>query len=85
MRCPNCRCEIGRQTICPYCGQVIQADPQRIYEMQTLQVQGSATQNMQNRIYRHVNNVETTSKLILILMVGLFVLQVLTLVVVMLK
>ena len=29
MKCPNCRCEIGSQPVCPYCGRVIYQTAQR--------------------------------------------------------
>lgn len=47
--------------------------------MQTTPVQSPSTQSMLNRIYRHINNLEIRNKLIVVLMAGMFALQILTL------
>lgn len=65
MKCPNCRCEIGSQPVCPYCGRVIYQTAQRGWGEYAPQLRalGSA--------------VELRSRLTVILLGGIFVMQIL--------
>lgn len=75
MKCPNCRCEIGSQPVCPYCGRVIYQTAQRGWGEYAPQLRalGSAV----DRVQRSVSAVELRSQLTVILLGGIFVMQIL--------
>ena len=66
MRCPKCRCEVGSQKMCPYCGTPMETPEQRIY------VQGAESLNKMNRSIRGLDSAvkEESRKLNILLVVS---------------
>lgn len=95
MRCPNCRSEIGVQPVCPYCGvrtsvpsqQQNRAQPIKsgYREKTTLPVQVSGIQSTLTRINRRLNRLEQNGKIRTVLLAGIFGLQILTMLILLLK
>lgn len=95
MKCPNCRSEIGVQPICPYCGvqtnvpSQLRDRPQTAKygyrEETTLPVQGSGLQSALSRIQRRLNRLEQNGKIRTVLLAGIFGLQILTMLFLLLK
>jgi len=78
MRCPKCRCEVGSQKMCPYCGAPMETPELRLSSQGT---------NMLNKMYRSVRNLENISReqdrklnILLVLSCGNLVLTVLALI-----
>lgn len=99
MTCPNCRCEIGNLTVCPYCGARQRSvrttpvtrpnQPGTVTPVQTRTP--APTKNVQTRpVYRseqsggranrHMSNIDTWSLMCVILLAGIFVMELLQLV-----
>ena len=76
MKCPNCRCEIGNQPTCPYCGRVIYQTIRRASEDNGTS-QFRVLQSALNRLHRSLTAIELRSRLAVILLTGIFVLQIL--------
>lgn len=86
MKCPNCRCEIGNLTTCPYCGAVLyrrgavppttgvrtQAVTSPV-ETRTMEAPPRLRQD--TRRDRHLNNLDTWGLLCAILLGGIFALE----------
>lgn len=53
MRCPKCRCEVGSQKMCPYCGAQMETPEQRLFARGADSV---------NRLYRYVRSLDGTVK-----------------------
>lgn len=53
MRCPRCRCEVGSQKMCPYCGAPMQVSEQ------LLSAQGATTLN---KIYRYIRSMDSIAR-----------------------
>lgn len=85
MRCPNCRCEIGNLKTCPYCGNVMYATPptnkvgytQMVDRRPVSSPTRSAISNLERRKERHLANLDTWGLLSVVLLGGIFVLQLL--------
>lgn len=75
MKCPNCRCEIGSQPVCPYCGKVMNQTVQSCRGEYAPQLR--ALGNAVDRLRRSVSAVELRSRLTVILLGGIFVMQIL--------
>lgn len=53
MRCPKCRCEVGSQKMCPYCGAQMETPEQRLF------ARGA---DSLGKIYRYVRSLDSTVK-----------------------
>lgn len=95
MKCPNCRCEIGNLMTCPYCGAILyrRADttqPSGIVSPRTTQPVKPATtrpissERYEQRRERHLTNLDTAGLLCVVLLSGIFVLELLQLFVILL-
>lgn len=94
MKCPNCRCEIGNLTTCPYCGVTLYRRPRStstapVRVPPTRQVQsrqvppsynGQRSQSTPRRS-DDLSNLELYGLLSVVLLCGIFVLEVLQLVI----
>jgi len=91
MRCPKCRCEVGNQSVCPYCGATVYMgtatwDMNTFQNRATVPVPGSAKVPLESRgTERKLRNLETKVNLLLVLQTGTFVLAVLSLIIMALK
>lgn len=87
MICPKCRCEIGNQPSCPYCGQtvIIPRGARRKQTTVPIEHQVPVRGGENNRFGRQLNSIEMRSNLCLILAAGTFVLQILTMLILVLK
>lgn len=91
MKCPNCRCEIGSQPTCPYCGREIKVPESKPVvrsvniESSPTQISASSLQSILGRMNRHLSNIDMRSKLSLILLTGIFVLIILLIIIIILK
>lgn len=72
MICPTCKNEIGNQSRCPYCGTVFQPVEN------TVQISQPQTREADNG--RHISNIDTWSLLQVVLLGGIFVTNILELV-----
>lgn len=72
MICPTCKNEIGNQSRCPYCGTVFQTVEN------TVQINQPQTRESDN--VRHMSNIDTWSLLQVVLLGGIFVTNILELV-----
>lgn len=79
MICPRCRCEVGSQRKCPYCGTHLQ-------KFQTYEVDNNVTQPINPNIYqqdpikKHVSNIDTWSLIEVVLLVGIFITSIMQLI-----
>lgn len=82
MRCPNCRCEIGTLEVCPYCG-VRLRNPTRPVPRQEPRPTPSVyrAERSNARTNRHISNIDTWSLLTVVLLGGIFVVELLQLIV----
>lgn len=97
MICPNCRCEIGNLTVCPYCGARQRSARTTPVTRPVPPTAAAPTQtrapakNVQTRpVYRseqsggranrHMSNIDTWSLMCVILLAGIFVMELLQLV-----
>ena len=91
MRCPKCRCEVGNQSVCPYCGATVYMgtatwDMNAFQNRATVPVPVSAKVPLESRgTERKLRNLETKVNLLLVLQTGTFVLAVLSLIIMALK
>lgn len=86
MKCPNCRCEVGNQPICPYCGATVYLQEtvwnQPDYARRNQPVNDSRTRRKSpelKELDRRIRNLETKINLCLTLICGCFALSILTL------
>lgn len=90
MICPNCKCEIGNLSVCPYCGVQVQLPggtktiPITMQQprQQQVYVPDLYQQGKQNR---HFRNIDTWGLMTVILLAGMFVMQLLEIVLLILK
>ena len=87
MKCPNCRCEVGNQPVCPYCGATVYLQSASNWNSQEYSRQGTvSSENRPQRrrgielkdVDRRVRNLETKINLCLVLLCGNFALMILT-------
>lgn len=74
MVCPKCKCEIGNQTRCPYCGTVLQSAD---YTIPANQMQQTARDPESGY---HLANVDTWNLIQVVLLSGIFLTNILELV-----
>lgn len=92
MRCPNCRCEIGNLMTCPYCGVTVfrsavprtepcpptNADWHKRTTPTNKQLPPTVSWGArEKRLERHMENLDLWGLLCVILLVGIFVLELL--------
>lgn len=94
MICPNCRCEIGNLAVCPYCGMrqrnagTTPIRPQGTTQVRNRQAVPMQTKNSDMKsVYRseqgnnrHMSNIDTWSLMCVILLAGIFVMELLQLI-----
>ena len=92
MRCPKCRCEVGNQAVCPYCGATVYVGSTtwnvNDFNRNTLQVsqKNAAPMPLEVRsVDRRIRSLETKVNMLLVLQGGTFVLSVLALIIMALK
>lgn len=83
MRCPKCKCEVGSQKMCPYCGASMETPEQRLLTRIT---------DPMGKIYRYLRSLDTSFKdqskklnILLVLVCGNIVLTLLLLIAVFVK
>lgn len=86
MRCPKCRCEVGNQSICPFCGATVFVSNTTwgVHDMNrqpTVAVRGMGQLSETRGIERKLRNLETKVNLLLVLQSGTFALAVIALLV----
>lgn len=92
MKCPNCHCEIGNLTTCPYCGVILYRRPRAQPKQPTENDAARTTQPVRvtptkpaqvnrsdRRRERHLANCDTWGLLCVILISGVFILELLQL------
>ena len=94
MKCPNCRCEVGNQPVCPYCGATVylQAAPSwNNSDYSRHGVQSADARSQKRRVVelkdvdRRIRNLETKVNLCLVLLCGNFALMILTIIILALR
>lgn len=95
MICPNCRSEIGRQPTCPYCGMVMSGQydyggseyvvTQSVVTPSVGTPQRSNSQQTMRKINRLLDVLDLRSRLSLVLIFGIFALQLLMFILVLVK
>ena len=97
MICPNCRSEIGNQPVCPYCGNVLasgrtvdydyaaQQKTIPIFTQPTITMPTAAVQNTGRSTNKQLAVVDLRSKLTLVFSIGVFIMQIITLVILAIK
>ena len=91
MICPRCRCEVGNQSVCPYCGGTVYVSSSgwntTDYARRTAPVpQNTRTKSPERRnLERKLHDVETKVNMLLVLHGGVLALSVLTLLLIALK
>lgn len=87
MICPKCRSEIGNQPTCPYCGQtdIVRRNAGRNQTTVPIERQVPVRSREGNRVDRQLNGLELRTNLCLTLAAGTFVLQIITLLILVLK
>lgn len=90
MICPNCRSEVGYQPSCPYCGRILIPDAyystqsrERTAPVTTQQIPSarSSGNHISVRAFsRQINMLELRTKLTLVMLAGVFVLQLIILI-----
>ena len=89
MKCPNCRCEVGNQPVCPYCGATVYLQ-ETVWNQQDYASRSvpSADQRSSRRkatelkdLDRRLRILETRVNLCLTMLCGTFALSILTLVI----
>ncbi|MBQ6839667.1 MAG: hypothetical protein IJO45_03135 [Oscillospiraceae bacterium] len=90
MKCPRCRCEVGNQSICPYCGGTVYISSgwnTTEYSRRTANTaQGSRRPPSETRnIERKLHNLEMKVHMLLVLQGGVLALSVLALLLIALK
>lgn len=84
MQCPKCRCEVGKQRVCPYCGTTLEARESRgraESEQMTLARIGRVLRGVDSRVH----GIEDKVKILLALQTGTFVVVLLVLIAVCVK
>lgn len=92
MNCPNCRSEIGSRLVCPYCGRRINdplwpeksVPPRTGCDPGALPVQRAAKHPL-HRVNRSLSRIEMYIRLTVVLLVGMFLLQILACIILILK
>lgn len=97
MICSNCRSEIGNQPVCPYCGRIQRVSnngytdpgqqktvpvPQQTYYSSAV---GPSGRSAISQLEQQISALDLRSKLSLVLGAGIFILQIITLIVLVLK
>lgn len=77
MICPKCRCEVGNQKSCPYCGTVFYQDPMQDYTQQVYPQNNPVPPENQER---HAANIDTWGLVSVVLLGGIFITEILQLV-----
>jgi len=81
MLCANCGNEIGNMDQCPYCGMKIRDDTYRMGGQTTIPVQwktGNDPVNMEDS--RHIRNTDRWNLIQIVLIAGIFILELLQLI-----
>lgn len=90
MKCPNCRCEIGNLMTCPYCGAILYrrtdttqpagtASPRTTQPVQSAPTRPISSDRYEQRRERHLANLDTATLLCVVLLSGIFILELLQL------
>lgn len=90
MRCPKCRCEVGNQPVCPFCGATVYMsnttwNVNDAARQPTVPVHGGAQVTNSRGIERKLRELETKLNLLMVLQGGTLVLAILTLLAMALK
>ena len=85
MKCPNCRCEIGNQQVCPYCGTTVYLQ-EGYRTAQGAEIRGNRRRTVELRdLDKRLRNMETKVNLCLTLQCGTFAIVILMLVILALR
>ena len=97
MICPNCRSEIGNQPVCPYCGNVVASGRTVDYDYSVQQktipmftqpgviMPAPPAQSTGRNINKQIAAIDLRSKLTLVFSIGIFVMQIIALVILAMK
>ena len=82
MQCPKCRCEVGKQHVCPYCGTVLEDNRIREEsEQTTISRIGKLLRGVDSRVH----SIEDSIKILLAMQTGTFIVVLLLLIAVCVK
>lgn len=93
MKCPNCRCEIGNLMTCPYCGAILyrrtdttqpagSTHPRTTQPVRPAVTRPVSSDRSEQRKERHLANLDTAGLLCVVLLSGIFILELLQLLVI---
>lgn len=91
MKCHKCRCEVGSQRICPYCGATVYIQNSSLKMDYGDAVPNSGgnvpfvNKDFSASLFQRMANLETKLNLVLILSIATFVLVIMTLIVIALR
>lgn len=93
MRCPVCRCEVGNQAVCPYCGSTVYMgnaswsanDYSRSASQYAPNARNQATREKSKISNKRLQRIETKLDLMLVMQIGSFLLLLMVLIMVALK
>lgn len=82
MQCPKCRCEVGKQRVCPYCGTTLEESRSRPESEQTTLARiGKLLRGVDSRVH----SIEDNIKILLAMQTGTFIVVLLLLIAVCVK
>lgn len=89
MKCPNCRCEVGNQPVCPYCGATVYLQAMQNWSDDYSHHAAAAMDGRSQKrrgvdlkdVDRRIRSLETKINLCLVLMCGNFALMILALII----
>ena len=87
MKCPKCRCEVGNQSVCPYCGATVYIDGNAWANAEYVRRSAMYMNDPRNSLQGHtaydaernIQRLEKKVNMLLILQCGIFALNVLIL------
>ena len=91
MRCPKCSCEVGNQSVCPFCGATVYVghttwSVNNYARQNTIPVRGGRTYPAESReTENRLRSLETKVNLLIVLQAGCFVLSLLSLLIIALR
>lgn len=84
MQCPKCRCEVGKQRVCPYCGTVLETSENR-GRVESEQMYLTRISKALRGVDSHVHGMEDKLNILLALQTGTFIVILLLLIAVCVK
>ena len=93
MKCPKCRSEVGNQSVCPYCGSTVyingnswgNSEYAHSAYVQNNKLRNKANMNAGTEFEYRLRNLETRVNMMLAVQIGIFVIDILILVILALR